>query len=95
MKKIAWTLLALLGFTIMLAMTSCRQSEVKKLNAKLWMIDAEDATIFRNIKGPDGSDREQYYYIQGNPEKMKEFACMLADDRKALYDAWNRCGCSL
>ena len=95
MRKAIWLILAVLGLTFAVAMTSCRQSEVKRVEAKLWKIDAEDATVYRVIKKPDGQEVEQFYYVQGNPDKMKEFACMLADDRKQLFDAWSRCGCSL
>lgn len=77
------------------AMAGCRASDRRKVEAKLWLIDSEDQTVYRVIKKPDGTEVEQFYDIEANPDKMKEFACMLGEDRKKLYDAWTRCGCYL
>lgn len=76
-------------------LSGCRASDRRKVEAKLWLVDSEDQTLYRIVKKPDGSEVEQYYNIQSNPDKMKEFACMLASDRKQIYDAWTRCGCYL
>jgi len=83
------------GFVTVGLLSGCRSSDRRKIEARLWLIDSEDSTIYRVINKPDGTQAEQYYSIPDNPDKMKEFACMLADDRKKLYDAWVRCGCYL
>lgn len=97
-KRFSMLVLVVLAFALSGALLGCRDAE-RKLNAKLWKIEPglndPEPSIYRIVKKPNGQEVEQFYYIRSNPEKMKEFACMLASDRKELYDTWNRCGCSL
>lgn len=92
MKMLSTAIIALFLLVCLLAVAGCKDE--KKIAAKLWLIDSQDATLYRIAKKPDGTEFEQYYFIKNN-EKMKDFACMIASDRKLLYDAWTRCGCSL
>ncbi len=89
--KIAFAVAVL--FFIAGFLSACKTDE-KKIAAKLWQIDHEDLILYRFVTKPDGSEKEQYYFIHNNP-KMKEVSCMLGEDRKELWDAWVRCGCSL
>lgn len=95
--KMSLLILILVACAVSGALLGCRDAQ-KKINAKLWLIEPgvgdPEPSIYRIVKKPNGQEVEQFYYIRSNPEKMKEFACMLASDRKELYDAWNRCGCS-
>ena len=100
MKNLLLIVFIVVAFAVVGSLSGCRQGDIKKVEAKLWLVDtgeqdAGEPSLYRIVKKPDGSEVEQFYYVRSNPEKMKEFACMLANDRKELYDAWAKCGCSL
>lgn len=93
-QKASFVVLCAFAALVIGFMTGCK-SDDKKLAAMLWNVDPVRVDLYRVVVKPDGKEVEQFYHIPSNPDKMKEFSCMLAEHRKEVYEAWTRCNCSL